>query len=69
MSWFSTLVDPGKIGGWVRAAVASLLTMIVAKLALKLPFIAQFVTPDIVDGIAVAAGTLVAGWLSSKSKA
>lgn len=68
MNWFSTLIDPGKIGGWVRAAVAAILTMVVAKLALKVPVIAQFITPDMIDYIAVAAGTFVAGLLSQKAK-
>lgn len=69
MNIFASFIDPGKVGGWVRAAVASILTMLVAKLALKLPFVAQFVTPDMIDAVAVAAGTIVVGWLSSRSKA
>jgi hypothetical protein len=62
------LFDGGKVGGWVRAAVAAGLTMIVAKLALKIPVIAQVITPDTIDYIAVAAGTFVAGLWSQKVK-
>ncbi|MBZ0147986.1 MAG: hypothetical protein K8F62_10655 [Pseudorhodoplanes sp.] len=68
MGILSTLIDPGKVGGWVRAAVTAVLTMIVAKLTLKVPFLAQIVTPDMVDAVAVAAGTFIAGLLSQKSK-
>jgi hypothetical protein len=63
------LIDAGKIGGWVRAAVAAVLTMVVAKLALKIPAISQIVTPGTIDYVAVAAGTFVAGLWSQVVKA
>ena len=73
MQWFKKVVlafiSPDKVGGWVRAAVAALLTMLVAKFALKLPIVAEIVTPDMVDAIAVAAGTAVAGIFSQIAKA
>ena len=68
MGIFSSFIDPGKVGGWVRAATASILTILVGKLALKIPVVAQFVTPDMILGLAAAVGTLVTGLLSSKSK-
>lgn len=63
------LVDGGKVGGWVRAAVAAVLTMAVAKLSIKVPFVAELVTPDTIDYVAVAAATFVTGILSQASKA
>jgi hypothetical protein len=55
------LIDGGKLGGWVRAGVAAGLTMLVAKLSIKIPVIAQIISPDTIDYVAVAAGTFVAG--------
>jgi hypothetical protein len=37
------LIDGGKLGGWVRAGVAAGLTMLVAKLSIKIPVIAQII--------------------------
>lgn len=62
------LIDGGKLGGWVRAGVAALLTMAVAKLSLKIPAIGEIVTPDTIDYVAVAAGTFVAGLWSQAVK-
>lgn len=68
-SLFAKLVDPDKIGGWVRALVASGLTAIVATWAMKLPVIGQIITPDVIVWVSVAVGTFVTGILSNISKA
>jgi hypothetical protein len=65
----SKLIDPGKIGGWVRAGVAALITMAVVKLSAKIPGVEKLITPEVVDYVAVAAGTLVTGLLSNVAKA
>lgn len=73
MSWlkalFSKFVDPNKVGGWVRAGVAAVITMGVVKLSAKVPVVNQIITPGVVDYVAVAAGTFVTGILSNVSKA
>jgi len=68
-SLFSKLIDPSRVGGWVRAGVAAIVTMGVVKLSAKIPVVSQIVTPDVVDYVAVAAGTFVTGLLSNFSKA
>ena len=62
------LIDGGKLGGWVRAGVAAGLTMLVAKLSIKIPAIAQIISPDTIDYVAVAAGTFVAGLWQQRVK-
>lgn len=65
----SKLIDPGKIGGWVRALVASGLTALVGAWAMKLPVVGQVITPDVIAYVSVAVGTFVTGILSNASKA
>lgn len=72
MNWlkslFFSIVSPTKAGGWARALTASALTAGVAYVAVKIPVIAQVVTPDMVVAVSVAAGTAVTGVLSNISK-
>lgn len=63
-----SFINPEKIGGWVRALVASALTMAVVTLTAKVPLIAQFLPPGLPETLSVLAGTAVTGWLSNISK-
>lgn len=53
----SRLVDADKLGGWVRAIVASLIALAIG----KWPWLSSFVTPDIQAAIAVAVSGFVVG--------
>lgn len=64
MQWIVKLVDAEKLGGWVRAGVASLLGVGLA----KWPALAAFVGPEMQVTIAVAVSGLVVGIWSHLAK-
>lgn len=53
----ATIVDSGKLGGWVRAAAAAGLVWLIAHYA---P-LSDILTPDVQNDIATLAATLVVG--------
>ena len=57
LSFLSGLVDAGKLGGWVRGAVAAGLVMLVA----KYQPLGDILTAEAQTEIATAAATLVVG--------
>lgn len=61
----TTLVGPTQLGGWVRAAVASGLTLVAAK---YLPSTAGFDPASLITDIAAVASTVVVGLWSSLGK-
>lgn len=58
------LVDTNKIGGWTRALVAALLTMLLA----QWPPLAAIVTPDLQAAIAIAISSAIVGVWSQIAK-
>ena len=59
----SKFVDANKIGGWVRAGVASILAGLIAHYAVKYPIISGFLSPEVQASIGVvASGFAVAVW-------
>lgn len=66
LPWYITMfVDSSKIGGWVRAAVASALTALVAIIG---PKYSQYITPELATGLGAAASTVAVGIWSVLTK-
>jgi hypothetical protein len=66
--WIVSLVDTSKLAGWVRAGVAGIITLLVSKYLAGTIF-AGAISPDIVNALAVLAGTAVVGlwqWIAKK---
>lgn len=61
---WTTLIDASKLGGWVRAGVASALTAVLA----KSPAVAQWVDPSMQDAFAMFASAVVVGIWSHLAK-
>lgn len=70
MDWsvFSKVVDANKLGGWVRAGVASILSYLIAHYAAKWPLLTDILNPQIQAGLGIAAATIVVGWWSQLTK-
>lgn len=58
------IVDADKLGGWVRALVASLIALLIG----KWPALSAIVTPDMQAAIAVAVSGFVVGLWSTIAK-
>lgn len=65
MSFFTKLIDAGTLGGWVRAGLAALFGVIIA----KWPLIGSIVGPDLQDAAGVLASGIVVGIWSQIAKA
>lgn len=58
--WIVSSVDTSKLAGWVRAGVAGIITLVVSKYLAGTVFMG-IISPDIINTIAVLAGTAVVG--------
>lgn len=65
LEFLKSLIDADKLGGWVRALVASGLGLIAAKYAV----LGTFLTPTVREAVAVLAVTAVVGIWSQIAKA
>lgn len=64
MGMLFKLIDADKVGGWVRALVASLLATIVA----KNPTLSSYIDPVSQAAIATAVSAVAVGWWSQLTK-
>lgn len=68
MNFIYSIIGPDKLGGWIRAGVAAVLGFLAAKLA-AVPFFSSLLTPEVIEGIALAASTAVVGLWQHTAKA
>ena len=68
LSFLSQFINADKIGGWVRAGVASLFGFLIAHYAAKYPLLTDILSPEVQASIGVAASAIVVGLWSQLTK-
>lgn len=70
MNWslLTQFVDANKIGGWVRAAVASGLALVLTHYAAQFPLLSDILSPQVQLAIGAMASTLAVGLWSQLTK-
>lgn len=67
-SFLSQFINADKLGGWVRAGVASILSYLLAHYAAKWPLLTDVLNPQVQAAIGMSTATLVVGLWSQLTK-
>lgn len=68
LSILSQFIDANKLGGYVRAGVASVLAALIARYATKYPILADVLSPEVQIAIGVSVSGAVVGLWSQLTK-
>lgn len=68
LGFLSQFINADKLGGWVRAGVASILGYLIAHYAAKYPLLTDVLSPEVQASIGVAASGLAVGLWSQLTK-
>lgn len=68
LGFLSQFINADKLGGWVRAGVASVLGYLIAHYAAKYPLLTSILSPEVQGAIGVAASAAVVGLWSQLTK-
>lgn len=68
LTFLSSFINADKIGGWVRAGVASGLGFLIAHYAAKYPVLTNILSPEVQAAVGVAASGAVVGLWSHLTK-
>src|ERR1700690_3931717 len=68
LSILTQFIDANKLGGWVRAGVASALALLLTRYAATFPLLADILSPQVQLAIGAAVSTAVVGLWSQLTK-